>query len=320
VNETRPRKPAFPPEKTNWSESAARKLEGSKARTHLAEFFSPAKRLLKILFGAHPYALVSPTEAQVAGPTNAMDLQTVYREIYTPENALLMLVGDFSIRKPCLKTIENTFGQWVRQKRPAVKEFPAPPKPARPPRLSRPQSRLRSRRKSSPAAMPSPASHPDWIRLGPHQQPSTAAPFNSRLVMNISRKTRATPTARAAASIRNAQHGYFSVSAAVRNDVVGASLTEIFYELDKLRSLPVPDCRTRRRAKITSPAFFFPWALAHAGGPAFAILHCRVYKRTPRRTISKPIAAKIRAITPRGPDGHRARKYFDSAQHANRKS
>jgi len=36
------------------------------------------------------------------------------------------------------------------------------------------------------------------------------------------------------------QHGYFSVSAAVRNDVVAASLTEIFYEIDKLRSLPVP--------------------------------------------------------------------------------
>ena len=36
------------------------------------------------------------------------------------------------------------------------------------------------------------------------------------------------------------QHGYFSVSAAVRNDVVAASLTEIFYEVDKLRSLPVP--------------------------------------------------------------------------------
>jgi len=37
------------------------------------------------------------------------------------------------------------------------------------------------------------------------------------------------------------QYGYFSVSAAVRNDVVAAALTEIFYEIDKLRSLPVPE-------------------------------------------------------------------------------
>jgi zinc protease len=36
------------------------------------------------------------------------------------------------------------------------------------------------------------------------------------------------------------QHGYFYVSAAVRNDVVAASLAEIFYEIDKLRSVPVP--------------------------------------------------------------------------------
>ena len=35
------------------------------------------------------------------------------------------------------------------------------------------------------------------------------------------------------------QHGFFTVSAAVRNDVVAASLTEIFYELDRMRSLPV---------------------------------------------------------------------------------
>ena len=37
------------------------------------------------------------------------------------------------------------------------------------------------------------------------------------------------------------QYGYFSVSAAVRNEVVAASLTEIFYEIDKLRSLAVPE-------------------------------------------------------------------------------
>jgi len=37
------------------------------------------------------------------------------------------------------------------------------------------------------------------------------------------------------------QYGYFSVAAAVRNEVVAASLTEVFYEIDKLRSLPVPE-------------------------------------------------------------------------------
>jgi len=36
-------------------------------------------------------------------------------------------------------------------------------------------------------------------------------------------------------------HGYFNVHAAVRNEVVAATLTEIFYEMDRIRSLPVSD-------------------------------------------------------------------------------
>jgi zinc protease len=35
------------------------------------------------------------------------------------------------------------------------------------------------------------------------------------------------------------QYGYFSVHAAVRNEVAAATLTEIFYEMDRMRSLPV---------------------------------------------------------------------------------
>ncbi|MDE3169091.1 MAG: insulinase family protein, partial [Acidobacteriota bacterium] len=37
------------------------------------------------------------------------------------------------------------------------------------------------------------------------------------------------------------EYGYFSVSAAVRNDVAAATLTEIFYEMDRMRSLAVTD-------------------------------------------------------------------------------
>ena len=64
--------------------------------------------------------------------------------------------------------------------------------------------------------------------------------FNSRLVMNIREEKGYTYSPRSGAHPLK-QHGYFTVSAAVRNDVVAASLTEIFYEMDKLRSLPVPD-------------------------------------------------------------------------------
>jgi zinc protease len=80
--------------------------------------------------------------------------------------------------------------------------------------------------------------HPDWVKLGLTNSLYGGA-FNSRLVMNIREDKGYTYSPRSGVSALR-QHGYFSVSAAVRNDVVAASLTEIFYEMDKLRSLPVP--------------------------------------------------------------------------------
>ena len=56
--------------------------------------FLAGERLRKALFGVHPYAQISPSEAQVAGYKRE-DLQSVYSQIYTPENGLLMMVGDF---------------------------------------------------------------------------------------------------------------------------------------------------------------------------------------------------------------------------------
>src|SRR6201987_4972393 len=197
--------------------------------------FLASERLRKILFGAHPYALVSPTEAQVAAYKRD-DLQSVYREIYTPENALLMLVGDFD-PQTMLKPIENTFGQWSGKK-PAAKEFPAPPK-------------LQGRRVylvHNPGSVQTQIlvgchsitrKHPDWLQLGLTNSLYGGA-FNSRLVMNIREDKGYTYSPRSGVNPLR-QYGYFSVSAAVRNDVVAASLAEIFYELDKLRSLPVPE-------------------------------------------------------------------------------
>src|SRR5439155_818205 len=79
--------------------------------------------------------------------------------------------------------------------------------------------------------------HPDWVKLGLTNSLYGGA-FNSRLVMNIREDKGYTYSPRSGVNALR-QHGYFSVSAAVRNDVVAASLTEIFYEMDRLRSVPV---------------------------------------------------------------------------------
>src|SRR5882757_1702340 len=224
------REAAFP--ESEFERERRQKLEEVKLERTSPGFLG-GERLRKILFGAHPYARVSPSEAQVAAYKRD-DLQNVYREIYTPENALLMLVGDFDPQY-MLKTIETIFGNWSGKK-PVAKEFPAPPKP---------QGR-RVYLVHNPGSVQTQIlvgchsitrKHPDWLQLGLTNSLYGGA-FNSRLVMNIREDKGYTYSPRSGVNPLR-QYGYFSVSAAVRNDVVAASLTEIFYEMDKLRSLAV---------------------------------------------------------------------------------
>jgi len=79
--------------------------------------------------------------------------------------------------------------------------------------------------------------HPDWRALTLANSLFGGA-FNSRLVMNIREQKGYTYSPRSTAHALR-QYGYFSVHAAVRNEVTAATLTEIFYEMDLIRSLPV---------------------------------------------------------------------------------
>ncbi len=94
--------------------------------------FLASERLRKVLFGAHPYAQVSPSEEQVAAYKRE-DLLGVYRDFYTPENGLLLLVGDFE-PDAMLKSAEKVFGAW-RGKKPRSERVSRSGKSARPPHL-----------------------------------------------------------------------------------------------------------------------------------------------------------------------------------------
>ena len=237
---------AFP--EAEFERERRQKIEEVKLERTSPSFLA-GERLRKVLFGSHPYARVSPSEAQVAAYKRA-DLEAVYREIYTPENALLILVGDFD-PQAMLKLIEKIFGNWAGNK-PAAKQTAAPPVP-------------RGRRVylvHNPGSVQTQIlvgchaitrKHPDWIRLGLANSVYGGA-FNSRLVMNIREDKGYTYSPRSGTTPLR-QHGYFSVSAAVRNDVVAASLTEIFYEIDKLRSVAVPDAELADAQNYLSGVF-----------------------------------------------------------------
>ncbi len=244
----------------------------------------------KILFGTHPYAQVSPSEAQVSAYRRE-DLLAVYREFYTPQNGILLLVGDFDSNS-MLKSAEKVFGGWAGKK-PDAKAAAAPANP-------------RGRRVylvHVPGAVQTQIlagchtitrKHPDWVKLGLTNSLYGGA-FNSRLVMNIREDKGYTYSPRSGVSALR-QHGYFSVSAAVRNDVVAASLTELFYEMDKLRSVPVPEPEL---------------ADAHTQDGLLSQLSTVALNELPDDYL-ETYRQKVRALTPEDLLAT-ARKYLDSA-------
>jgi len=264
--------------------------------------FLASERLRKVLFGAHPYGQVSPSEAQVAAYRRD-DLLVVYREFYTPENGILLLVGDFEAQE-ILKTAENIFGAWSGKK-PDSSAAAAPPNP-------------RGRRVylvHSPGAVQTQIlagchaitrKHPDWVKLGLTNSLYGGA-FNSRLVMNIREDKGYTYSPRSGVTALR-QHGYFSVSAAVRNDVVAASLTEIFYEIDKLRSVPVPEVELADAQNYLSGVFSMGLATQDGLLSQFSTVALNELPDDYLETYRQ----KVRALTPQD-SLETARKYLDSA-------
>ena len=264
--------------------------------------FLAGERLRKVLFGAHPYAQVSPSEAQVAAYQRE-DMQSVYREFYTPQNALLLLVGDFG-PKEMLQRIEKVFGSWGGNK-PGTKAFPLPANPrGRRIYLVHVPGAVQTQILAGCHAIT--RKHADWIKLGLTNSLYGGA-FNSRLVMNIREDKGYTYSPRSAVNALR-QHGYFSISAAVRNEVVAASLTEMFYELDKLRSLPVPESELSDAQNYLSGVF----SLGLATQDGLLSQFSNVAQNELPDDYLETYRAKVRAITPEELLAT-ARKYLDSA-------
>ena len=293
------REAAFP--EAEFERERRQKLEEVKLERTQPGFLA-SERLRKVLFGAHPYAQVSPSEAQVAAYQRE-DLQKVYRDAYTPENGLLLLVGDFE-SQAMLQNVEKVFGAWAGKK-PETKTAAAPAQPrGRRVYLVHVPGAVQAQILAGCHAIT--RKNPDWVKLGLTNSLYGGA-FNSRLVMNIREDKGYTYSPRSGVHALR-QHGYFSVSAAVRNDVVAASLAEIFYEMDKLRSLPVPELELAEAQNYLSG--IFSMGLATQDG-LLSQLSTVALNELPDDYL-ETYRAKVRAIT-FDELLATARKYLDSA-------
>ena len=182
------------------------------------------------LFGQHPYARTSETEASL----NAMDrakLVAFHSSYYRPNNAFLLIVGAID-PDATFAAVEKAFGGWARGDIKAA-AYPAPP--ALSGRhvyfVQRPNSIQSSITVGNIVAK---RSDPRWYELTLANTIYGGA-FNSRIVRNI-REEKGYTYSPGSALTGFGDAGFYRFTADVRNEVTGATLTEVFKEIDKLRA------------------------------------------------------------------------------------
>ena len=184
----------------------------------------------RALFGGHPYARTSETDATLQAIDRAK-IEAFYRTSYRPNNAFLLVVGAVDADQ-VMASIEKAFGGWARGDVPRP-SFPAPPALAG--RhvyfVQRPNSIQSSIALGNVAVK---RSDPRWFDLSLANSIVGGA-FNSRIVRNI-REDKGYTYSPSSALIGFANAGFYRFGADVRNDVTGATLTEVFREIDLMRA------------------------------------------------------------------------------------
>jgi predicted Zn-dependent peptidase len=193
------------------------------------------ERFQKAVFGNHPYSFVVPDEKSISALTRN-DLRAFVTKYYIPNASHLIVVGDIEVDKTFAE-IEKAFGSW---KSGTVPPDENPPLPKREKRqiyfVNRPGS-IQSAIYIGNISIPRKDKDYFAIRTA---DTIYGGSFYSRLTRNI-RESKGYTYSPFSSSNTRAKTGSFLAGAFVRNEVTGPTLLEIFYELDRMRVLPVTD-------------------------------------------------------------------------------
>ena len=193
------------------------------------------ERFSKAVFGDHPYSFVVADEKSISSLTRA-DLRSFVSKFYIPNTSHLIVVGDMDVDKTFAE-IEKAFGSWKSGAAPPNENPPVPTRDKR-------QIYFVNRPGSVQSAI-----YIDTVTIPPKDKYYFAlrtantiygGSFYSRLTRNI-RESKGYTYSPFSSSNTQAKTGSFIAGAFVRNEVTGPTLLEIFYELDRMRVLPVTD-------------------------------------------------------------------------------
>ena len=197
--------------------------------------FLASERMAQVLFGAHPYSRVSPTD-EMLDSLKRDDLVVFRQKTFIPNNASLIVIGSFE-QDALRARMEELFSNW--EPRAVVNSaFPQPPQ----------------RTGRAIYLVDRPGSAQSNIIIGNEGITRTSVDYfpmllmhtilganaSSRLFMNLREHKGYTYGAYSNLDARRLA-GTFRASAEVRTAVTGDSLHEFFYELNRIRDDAVSD-------------------------------------------------------------------------------
>lgn len=283
------RNPVFP-------QSEVDLLKANTAQQLQAQMASPQfvanKVFRQSLFGDHPYARTGPTPESLPAIDRAA-IAAYHAAYYRPNNAFLVVIGD-AAPEAVFAAAEQAFGAWPRAAVPVPK---APVMPVTKGRrlifVQRPNSVQSSISVGNFATRRDDAR---WYTLQLTNQIYGAA-FDSRLVRNIREEKGYTYSPQSQFQAM-AEGGFYRAAADVRNDVTGATLKEIYGEIDKLRA-GGPEAEELADAKQYSRGLFLIQNATQTGFAgtvntvnAFGLP--KDYPETFQRQISQPSAEAVK--------------------------
>jgi len=197
--------------------------------------FLASEAVARLLFGEHPYSVVSPTPESLEALTRER-LLSQHRAKFIPNNAVLLIAGDLR-RDSLLSKVEELFGGWQPGE---IVE----PRFASPPALEGRTAYVVNRPGSAQtniviANRGIKRTDPDYFPLLV-MHTILGGTASARLFMNLREEKGYTYGAYSQLDARR-YAGSFRATAEVRTPVTGASLKEIFYELGRIRDEDVSE-------------------------------------------------------------------------------
>jgi predicted Zn-dependent peptidase len=184
----------------------------------------------KILYREHPYGIVIPTEANIQKIT-LQDVRDYYGANFCAQRAHIYVAGRFD-SAAVKKAISERFGGWEKGN-PRTPDVPS----VKPRHVLETTDRPGAPQSTLIVGLPvAPPNSPDAIPLLVTNA-LLGGSFNSRMTANIREQKGYTYSPRSEVS-RRYHDAYWAESADVTTQYTGASLQEIFGEIDRLRSEP----------------------------------------------------------------------------------